>query len=269
MTSQFARRMRLLTTLPIVCYGIDLLNAPPEDEMDRYSQMQQTIARERRLRYIIACCFPACCFALSLAAAPSQAASTRHRGASKVRGGSKAAHPAVHAHERTIPNVRTNAVGTYRISYVRPHKKSPASVVVFMRLDDWEDVSDGSGSFQKQTPWGQVLVKWHNGQVTVGSGKNDAYGRGISSECAVMTAYTLTIDSPKALPVQLKTQQYSLYAMYLNGRPISKESYFSGLSGEVDGHSPSDNRHHDQHFEYTFPGGHNAIVLQAPGWREE
>jgi len=134
-----------------------------------------------------------------------------------------------------------------------------------MHLDSYEDIKDGSGSFQKWTPQGHVLVKWHREWVTLNGSNNDVYGRAVSSEFAFFPAYTLTIDSPKALPVQLKTQQYSLYAMYLNGGLISKEAYFSGLSGEVDGLGPYD----DQRFRCTFPGGHNVIVLQTPEWQAE
>lgn len=227
--------------------------------------MQQTIACQRRLLHILAYYFLAYCFVLSLAAAPSQASPQ-----AKHRDGSKAARPAVHAHKKKVSNVLTNDLDSFRISYIRPHKKSPASIVVFMHLCSWEEISDESGSFQKQTPQGQVLVKWHNEPVTLDMFKKDAYGRGpASSEFAGITAYTLTIDSPKALSVQLKTQQYSLNAMYLNGGLISKAAYLSGLSGEVDGIEPSLDRHHDQRFKYTFPGGHNVIVLQAPGWRAE
>lgn len=202
----------------------------------------------------------ACCVGLSLAAAPSHAAlKARHRG------GSKAASPAFRTQKGLVPNLRTNDVDSYRIRYVRPHKKTLASLVISMHLASYEDIKDGSGSFHKSTPMGNVVVKWHREWITLDPSHPDGYGRSVSSEFAVFPAYTLTIDSPKVLPVQLKTQQYSLYAMYLNGGLISKEAYFSGLSGEVDGGEP----HDDQRFRYTFPGGHNVIVLQTPEWRAE
>lgn len=227
--------------------------------MDGYSQMQQTIDCKGRRLHFLAHYGPACCLAFCLAAAPSQAAPQARHGA-----GSKATSPAVRTHEGLLPNHRTNDVGSYHIGYVWPDKKTPAAVVISMHLDSYEDIKDGSGSFHKSTPKGIVVVKWHREWITLDASHPDGYCRSVDSEFAMFPAYTLTIDSPKALPVQLKTQQYSLYAMYLNGGLISKEAYFSGLSGEVDGDA-----HDAQRFRYTFPGGHNVIILQTPEWRAE
>ena len=221
--------------------------------------MQQTIDRKGRRFHFLARYGLVCCLAVFLVAAPSHAASqARHRA------GSKAASPAVGPHGGLLPNHRTNDVDSYHIGYVWPDKKKPAAVVISMHLDSYEDIKDGSGSFHKSTPMGNVVVKWHRELITLDTSHPDGYGRSISSEFAVFPAYTLTIDSPKGLPVQLKTQQYSLYAMYLNGGLISKEAYFSGLSGEV-----AMDSHDAERFGYTFPGGHNVIILQTPGWRAE
>lgn len=226
--------------------------------------MQQTVACKRCLLYISAYYIPACCLGLSLAATPSQAAPQDEHG-TKHRDKSNAASSAVLHHEGLLPNHRTNDVASYHIGYIRPDKKKPASIVLSMHLDSYDDIKDGRGFFRKRTPQGKVLVKWRREWVTLDPSRLDGYGRGVDSEFSVIPAYTLTVDSPKALPVELKTHQHSLWAVYLNGRLISEETYLSGLSGEVDGLMPYD----DQHFRYTFSGGHNLLVLQINGYRDE
>lgn len=213
--------------------------------------MQQTMTYERRWLYITMWCL-----VLFLAAAPFQAAPTdRHKaGGNKV--GRVVAPPDYWPHKGLFPNTLTNDVGSYRIHYARPHGKTPASIVISMHLDTYDGIQEGSGSFQKRTPQGNVLVKWQRAWVTLDP------SQAASSEFTQIPVYTLTIDSPKTLPVQLKTQQYATMGVLLNGHPVS-----SGMHsyGDYDPHGPYD----AVHFAYTFPGGHNVLVLETSGYRDE
>ena len=212
---------------------------------------EQAIKKLQRYVLAVGC-------ALSLAAFPSQAAPTAEHGS-----GSDTASFTLPRHEGLLPNHRTNDVDSYHIRYVRPSKGKPASIVLSMHLDSYDGIKNGRGAFQKWTPQGRVLVKWRREYVTVAP--TDGYGRDLAWEFSTMPAYTLTVDSPKALPVELTTRQHSVWAVYFNGHLISKETYLSGLSGEVDGLMPYD----DRHFRYTFSGGHNVLVLQISGYRDE
>ena len=155
-------------------------------------------------------------------------------------------------HSGVFPNTRNAYVDSYQVRYVPPHGKKTAYALVSMHLDSYDEVSDGSGTFGGRTPLGPVRVTWQRRWRTL---SKDEQGLSTDSEHSSFLFYTLTIDSPARLPVHLETQQYELYSARINGRFIPLIAHGSG---ERDLHGPVDARH----YSYTFPGGHNVIVLR-------
>lgn len=173
----------------------------------------------------------------------------------QTQAGSNASGSAPRPGKGTSPDIATvkgEYDDTYHASYVPPHKGHPASIVVSMHLEGSDAVKNGSGSFRTRTPRGKVLVKWGRGYGALG--KNEGGAEWDNSTFSEPT-YTLTIDSPKALLVQLKTQEHNLWSVSLNGAFVPLAPH---LSGEV-----SHWIHETQYFTVTFPGGHNVVVIQA------
>lgn len=155
---------------------------------------------------------------------------------------------------------------SYRISY---HTEAGQQfAIVEAHLDAWDDISGGSGSFRSRTPTGIVSVRWQRGWAAMGF---DELGRSQNPEFSAHPLYYLTIDSPKSVPVHLRTREHGIDAVHVNGTwlPFRKEP--SGRIvhapyvplrpytwGEVDRSGPDDR----ESFALNLPGGHSQVVLR-------
>lgn len=153
---------------------------------------------------------------------------------------------------------------SHRISYHTEAGKRFA--VVEARLDAWDDIAEGSGSFQKLTPEGTVSVRWRRGWASM---SKDETGRPVSIEFSSFPMYYITIDAPKSVSVHLRTQEYGVDAVYVNGQwlPFGIETGSSivhdpyiPLQPYIKGRQigPGDK----EAFALNLPGGHTQLVLR-------
>lgn len=160
---------------------------------------------------------------------------------------------------------------SHRISYHTEMGQQFA--VVEMHLDAWQDIGGGGGSFRSRTPQGAVSVRWQRDWASMSV---DELGRSQSSEFGAHPIYYLTIDSPRSVPVHLRTREHGIDAVYVNGHwlPFGQEpagpavqSPFVPLRPYIWGREFGEGD--KENFALNLPGGHSRLVLRMDVWWAE
>ncbi len=146
------------------------------------------------------------------------------------------------------------------ISYGLRHGK-PA-VAVDMSLDAYDEIEEGSGIFQARTPRGRVRVVWRRRWERL---EKDEEGRPQPNEFSRHPIYILRLDSPRGVPVCLRTRQHEIAALWLDGQQLlphqaqsRNTSHAPHIAGSVDSAAPTAR----QTMEIWMPGGHHELKLR-------
>lgn len=153
---------------------------------------------------------------------------------------------------------------SHRISYHTEAGRRFA--VVEAHLDAWDEIQWGSGIFRTRTPQGTISVRWQRGWASMGF---DETGNSQVPEFSAHPIYYVTIDSPKTLPVHLRTVEHGINAVYVNGHWLP----FNQEPGGPAVHSPSvplrpyirgreSGPGDKETFALNLPGGHTRLVLR-------
>ncbi len=128
-----------------------------------------------------------------------------------------------------------------------------AYAAVLMDLANGGEGEDASGTFQTRTLRGTVSVRWRRRWETL---VKDESGRPAPLEFARHPVYSLTIDSPRFMPVRLHTREYRVDALYLNERRVPHGRLRLKGTPEDGSSTPQ------EHMVLDLPGGRSLVVLR-------